>query len=80
MGRSRISEMKIQKIFLKAFLACVASGQFINWKGECKSVPKIKKFNLQKYGGLWYEQLRYPEKVLILKNFKGNISLINIST
>ena len=46
--RSRISEMKIQKILLKAFLACVASGQFINWKGECKSVPKIKKFNLQK--------------------------------
>ena len=46
--RSKISEMRIQKIFLNAFIACVASGQFINWKGKCKSVPKIKKFNLQK--------------------------------
>lgn len=49
--------MRIQKIFLNAFIACVASGQFINWKGECKSVPKIKKFNLQKV--FCYYFLRY---------------------
>merc|ERR1712130_695280 len=35
-------------------------GQTITWGGKCKEDPLIKKFNLQKYAGLWYEQMRYP--------------------
>jgi len=38
----------------------VVLGQRTFWGGNCPTVPRIEDFDLSKYGGTWYEQLRYP--------------------
>jgi len=31
-----------------------------SWGGKGTPIPDIKDFDLKKYGGVWYEQIRYP--------------------
>ena len=41
-------------------LIAVASSQIEIQGGECTPVPAMPDFDLGKYAGLWYEQIRYP--------------------
>ncbi|XP_033762630.1 apolipoprotein D-like [Pecten maximus] len=46
-------------VFLVVAIFSVTSGQIISW-GKCPDVPLKKYFDMNKYGGVWYEQASYP--------------------
>ena len=54
---SKISRMKLLK-FWSFFL--VTQAQKVIWGQKCAEVPNLKDFELAKYAGVWYEQVRYP--------------------
>merc|ERR1719189_1090155 len=39
-----------------------------SWSGSCRNAPIIPDFELAKYAGTWYEQLRYPNAFQSTKN------------
>ena len=53
----KFSKMKVIK-FLSFFL--VTQAQKVIWGKKCAEVPVLTDFELAKYAGVWYEQVRYP--------------------
>ena len=41
-------------------LASAATSQLIEIGGKCAETPILSDFELARYGGRWYEQVRYP--------------------
>merc|ERR1711990_542371 len=63
MGNNIFFEINLRKkMYLIIFLFGFSFCQKKIWYGTCPEVPLIKNFNLNKYGGTWYEAGRYSMK------------------